>query len=215
MKFKAKAILFDRDGVIINSEYAVIYSVTNAFKSLGFTVSNEDLEYIVGRSFNNYKDYFLQKWDFDTDKYRAIQKGLFNEKLKPELLFKQTIEFINRLYLKNTPLGLTTSAGLESTMEVLRMAKIENKFKAIVTKEECTELKPYPEPYLKTTAKLGIDPKYCIAIEDSSLGVQAAKDAGLICIAFPNEFTMNHDLSRADAIVKSANEIENLIEIIK
>lgn len=87
-------------------------------------------------------------------------------------------------------------------------------FNVIVTHEDCESLKPDPEPDALTANKLGIEPKYCVAIEDTALGVESAKGAGMKCIVIPNEHTKHQDFSSADTVVKSASEIEELIEII-
>ena len=211
---KVKAVIFDRDGVIINSEYAVVASVPKAFKALGFEVTEEDLKYIVGRSVTSYKDYFLNKWDFDFEEYRKLQKEFFYQGLESAPIFEKTVDLINSLHSKNIPIGLTTSAGKDTTDVVLKMANLEGKFNVIVTKEDCTKLKPDPEPYIVTAQKLNIDPKYCVAIEDSALGVESAKKAGLFCIAIPNEFSKEHDFSLADIVLDSAEEVERVLEFI-
>jgi beta-phosphoglucomutase-like phosphatase (HAD superfamily) len=118
------------------------------------------------------------------------------------------------LYSKKVPLAVTTSAGREGTLLILSKAGIDKMFDVIITRDDCEKLKPDPEPYIVTAKKLQIEPKFCVAIEDTSLGVESAKGAGMLCIAIPNEFTRDQDFSMADVVVKSANEVEDILEFI-
>lgn len=211
---KAKAVIFDRDGVIINTEGILIDSVKKSFKKLGFTVQKEDITQLIGRSFDVYKSYFLAKWDFDPVEYRKLQNELFYANLDQAAFFENTLELIKSLHTKKIPMAVTTSAGREGTLLILNNAKISNLFKEIVTREDCMNFKPDPEPYLTTAKKLDIEPEFCVVIEDTALGVESAKKAGMKCIAIPNEYTKNQNFSLADAIVASASEVENMIEFI-
>jgi HAD superfamily hydrolase (TIGR01509 family) len=210
----AKAVIFDRDGVIINTDVLILESIRESLKTFGFELQDEDIKHIIGRSFKVYKTYFEQKWEIDIDEYRRIQNEYYYANLDKAKYFKDTIELIKILYSKNVPMAVTTSAGREGTILILDKVGITNMFKVIVTNENCENLKPDPEPYITTAKKLGIKPKYCVAIEDTALGVESAKKAGMMCIAIPNEHTKHQDFSSADTVVKSAGEIEELIEII-
>ena len=80
-------------------------------------------------------------------------------------------------------------------------------FDALVTKEMCSKRKPDPQPYLITAEELHVLPDECVVIEDSWVGLIAAKAAGMKCIVIPNNYTKDNDFSSADLIVKSAKEI--------
>lgn len=211
---KVKAVIFDRDGVIINTDGIVINSVKEAFKRLGFVVQDEDIPQIIGRSFDVYKDYFVKKWDFNLDEYRKIQNGIFYENLDKAEFFQGALDLIKSLHTKKIPIAVTTSAGREGTMLILNKAGIAEMFDVIITKDDITSFKPHPEPYLKTAEKLGVEAKYCVAIEDTALGVESAKNAGMMCIAIPNEHPRDQDFSTADVVLESANEVEKILEFI-
>lgn len=101
--------------------------------------------------------------------------------------------------------------GKDGTLLILSKAGIDQLFDVIITREDCTNLKPHPEPYLLTAEKLGIEPKHCVVIEDTALGVESAKKAGMRSIAIPNEYTQDQDFSMADVVVKSAKEVESIL----
>lgn len=209
---KIQAVIFDRDGVIINTEGLVIKSIRYALRMLGFELQDEDIPQITGRSFNVYKSYFQNKYDFDIDKYRKIQNDYFYEHLDEAEYFEHTIELIKTLHNKKIPIAITTSAGRDGTMLMLNKVGIGNIFNVIVTQEDCNSLKPDPEPYALTAKKLGIDPNYCVVLEDTTIGVESAKCAGMLCIAIPNEYTKDQDFSLADAVVNSAKEAYKLLK---
>ncbi|HRN86533.1 MAG TPA: HAD family phosphatase [Candidatus Dojkabacteria bacterium] len=209
---KIQAVIFDRDGVIINTEGLVIKSIRYALRMLGFELQDEDIPQITGRSFNVYKSYFQNKYDFDIDKYRKIQNDYFYEHLDEAEYFEHTLELIKTLHNKKIPIAITTSAGRDGTMLMLNKVGIGDIFNVIVTQEDCNSLKPDPEPYALTAKNLGIEPKYCVAIEDTALGVESAKKAGMICIAIPNEHTNHQDFSLADVVVKSGKEVYKLLK---
>ena len=211
---KAKAVIFDRDGIIINTEPVLIDSVKKAFKKLGFTLQKEDIAQLIGRSYDVYKDYFLAKWDFDFDRYREIQKEIYYKNLDKAEYFKHTLDLIKALHKNKIPIAVTTSAGRDGTLLMLNQVGITKMFDVIVTKEDCKNLKPHPEPYLTTAKKLKIDPRDCLVLEDTALGVESAKKAGMICIAVPNEFTKDQDFSMADTTVQSAKEVLSIVEFI-
>ncbi len=211
---KVKAVIFDRDGVIINTESVVIDSVKQAFEEQGFIVQQEDISQIIGRSFDVYKHYFFKKWDFNLEEYRKRQNALFYSNLDKAAYFQGALDLIKTLHAKKVPIAVTTSAGREGTLLILNKAGIEEMFEVIITKDDITNFKPHPEPYLKTSEKLGIEPRYCVAIEDTTLGVESAKDAGMMCIAIPNEHTHDQDFSMADMVLESASEVEKVLEYI-
>lgn len=207
-KIPVKAVILDRDGVIINSDVVVIKAAREAFAQLGFTLLDEDIPQITGRSYSVYTDYFLQKWDFDAEEYYRIMRELFYANLDAAPYFEEAVKLIKKLHGQKIPLAITTSAGREGTLLILEKAGIAGMFDVIVTKEDCKNLKPDPEPYALTAKKLGITPELCLAIEDTALGVESAKKAGLKCIAIPNEHTRDQDFSLADKVVTSGGEVE-------
>jgi HAD superfamily hydrolase (TIGR01509 family) len=214
MTVNKKTVIFDRDGVIINSEALTIDAMRKAFKKLGFNMPDSDIPHVIGQSSTKYTEYFLTKWEFNPDKFREIMKEFYYKRLDKSLLFPQTITLIKNLYKENVTMGVTTSAGFDGTLQILKMAGIEKMFKVIVTREDCEKHKPDPEPYILTAKKLGNDPSLCIAIEDTSLGIESAKNAGMVCVAFPNSFTKDQDFTMADYIVSSNKELESILKNI-
>lgn len=213
MSIQAKAIIFDRDGVIIDSDTLVGQSITYALKEVGINIPEGKIPPMAGKSIDTLKDLLLSKWDFNFDEFRAIQRKYFYDNLQNMPYYANMIEFIKSLHSQNKIIALTTSAGREGTLLILKKIGIIDIFNVIIAKEDCTKLKPNPEPYLKTAEKLNISPEDCVVIEDSAIGVEAAKNANMKCIAIPNEHTANQDFSSADLVVNSVEDIKRNILI--
>ncbi len=202
-----KAVIFDRDGVIINSEFANVDSSTEAFKQLGIEITKKEKEMIVGRHAEDYAKIFLKKYTFSPEKFKELHNKFYRELIETTPFFDKTISLIKRLHKSNITLALTTSADKEGTLKILARGNLINFFKIIVTDGDYANRKPSPEPYLVTAKKLNLDPKDCIVIEDSEVGVESAKAAGMKCIALPNDYSKNQNFSKADIILDSADKI--------
>lgn len=202
-----KAIIFDMDGVIINSEPANIKSVKLAFKKLGIKITKKEIELIIGLNSEDYKNYFLKKYNFNYSEFNQIKSEFYKKFIKSSKLFKNNISLIRKLKKEKFKIALATSSKKEEAKEILKKAKLSKSFNTITTKEDVKKRKPSPDAYLTTAKKLEVKPKDCIVIEDSSVGVIAAKRAGMKCIALLQSYNKYQDLSKADLQIKSTTKI--------
>ncbi len=196
-----KAVIFDRDGVILDSESVHINSTIYAFNKLGISLNEEDIDELIGKHPEDYKIYFLKKYSFSYEEFRKIQKEKYYNLLESTPFFDRIINLIKKLHSMNIPLAITTSGSKKSTIQILQKAGLEKVFAELVTFEDYTFRKPNPEPYLVTAKKLNVKPQDCLVFEDSSVGIEAAKRAEMRCIALPNEYTKKQDFSKADKII--------------
>lgn len=202
-----KAVIFDRDGVIVDSESCNIIAAIKAFKQLGISIKEEEKKLVIGRHPDDYHKLFLKKYKFSYPEFRKIQKEMYQKLIESAPLLSKTIALVKELHKSNVKLALTTSSGKRGTDMVLEMAGLKGMFDLIITHEDYTKRKPDPEPYIVTARKLGVDPKDCVAVEDTSVGVESAKRAGMKCIVIPNRYTKGQDFSKADIVVESAENI--------
>jgi HAD superfamily hydrolase (TIGR01509 family) len=100
-------------------------------------------------------------------------------------------------------LGVVTGAGSDGICATLREYGWTDKFDTVVTGSDVANSKPAPDVYQLALAKLNLMPDQAVAIEDTATGVKAAKAAGLICLAVPQRHSMNQDFSAADVVVRS------------
>lgn len=206
-----KAVIFDMDGVIIDSEPIHFEVDKQTFKDLGYNVSVEELGKYVGTT-NEYmlteikKKYNINKSIEEIISYKVemTKRKVMESNLEPIEGIK---ELLSELKNKDIPTAIASSSPRDFIDVVVSKFKLKNYFKFIVSGEEVKRGKPAPDIYFETAKKLGINPRDCIVIEDSKNGVLAAKTAGMKCIGFQNANSGNQDLSKADIIVNSIKDV--------
>jgi HAD superfamily hydrolase (TIGR01509 family) len=120
---------------------------------------------------------------------------------------------VKTLHERGYTLAITSSAVGASIEKILRRLHLRHCFALIVDGSEVVHGKPDPEAYLLTARKLGVQPGECIVIEDSHVGVLAAKNAGMVCVAVPNPKAQTpQDVSAADVVVKRIDDVLTLLE---
>jgi HAD superfamily hydrolase (TIGR01509 family) len=201
------AVIFDRDGIIIDSEAVNIESAVKTFEAFGVQIAEDEIIKLIGMHPEDYIDFFVEKYRFSRAAFRKGQERRYHELLENVPLFEETIALAKTLHGQKMPLAVTTTSERKGTLQAVKRAGLEGVFQAIVTFEDYTKRKPHPEPYLVTAERLGVLPENCAVLEDSQIGVESAKEAGMKCIAIPHKYTAHHDFSRADLVVASAADI--------
>jgi len=204
------AAIFDLDGVIVDSEPLHYLSEKEMLSKRGVNLRSSDVKDIVGRTemegMQYLKDRFRLKDSAEQlyEEKQRIYKRMLRNAVKPRPgLFK----LLNDLGDKGMTLAIASSAPRENVDIVLNALGIEDKFRAVVSGDDVERGKPSPDIFLLAAERIGIEPKNCLVIEDAQNGVEAAKHAGMTCIVVPNQFTQDQDLSRADVVVQSLEEI--------
>lgn len=207
-----KALIFDRDGVILDTEIINVNSAVQAFKKIGISISEKDKQKVFGRNPEDYKYDFLKKYKFSYERYRKIQKETYydqyDKQFKPN---KDILRLIRDLKKNKVKLALTTTATLKGTKRLLKKLKLENIFDVIVTFEDVDKRKPHPDPYLKTLKKLKLSAQECIVIEDTPVGVESAKKAKIKCIAFKTPYIKKKEMAKADLITSSTKQMKTYL----
>ncbi len=207
-----KAVIFDRDGVIIDSEGNNRKTAQQVSYDLaGIVLTEADKQYIIARHPADYLASLRQKYlalttVSDEDFFQGTTS--MYKSLIPTITFIQpAVDAVKRLHESGLRLALNTSSPLEETLFIFPQHGLLDHFEAFTTFSDGCPRKPDPASYLLTAQKLGLSPSECVAIEDSSFGLQSAKAAGMACIIIPTVYTEYQDFSSADAIVESAEEV--------
>ncbi|RJQ21187.1 HAD family phosphatase [Candidatus Woesearchaeota archaeon] len=203
-----RAVLFDMDGVLCDSEPYHVQAFIILFKRYGIRLTKKDTAEIFGRL-----DEHIIKDVCHRKKMRCTIARMGKEKRKivVDIMRKKTIpvfpgvkELISRC--RGTyRVGLATSSSKQEYEAVLRKTGLRRAFHKILGREDVRTHKPSPEVYRKLCAQLGCTPAQCVVIEDSIAGVEAAKRAKMRCIAVTNSFPA-HKLRLADLIVKQLDD---------
>ena len=206
------AVIFDMDGVIVDSE--IHWKTTEGFflQSLIPTWSEQDQDRIIGLGVLDLyalltNTYHLQKTKEQfLEIYQEMANEIYGQKVS---LMEGFAALLNALSNKNIPIALASSSPTSWIDIMLDRFSLRDTFKVVVSADELAgQGKPSPAIYLLTAARLGVRPNRCIAIEDSKNGVLSAKNAEMFCIGFRNGFNEEQDLSRADMIIHHFAEFD-------
>jgi len=206
------AVIFDMDGVIVDSE--IHWKTTEGYflQSLIPTWNINDQDKILGLGVHDLyallaSTYQLQKTKEQfLELYQEMANVIYGEKVS---LIEGFTELLSVLHANHIPVALASSSPWTWINIMLERFNLRESFQAIVSADELEgEGKPSPAIYLLTAKRLGVSPTRCIAIEDSKNGVLSAKNAGMYCIGFRNGFNDEQDLSRADMIIQHFAELD-------
>jgi len=211
-----KALIFDMDGVLIDSEPLHKQIEQDILKELGVNVSLE--EHFKFASMGKVMwDIMKKRYGFNkevtTDELHKEKEKRYIKALtsKPILPIDGLKELVTYAKEKGLLLAVASSASIFNINLVLKAIGLEQFFGLIVSGEQVPRNKPYPDIYLKTAELLKLEVEECAVVEDSANGVKSAKAAGMYCIGFRNLSSGNQDISPADVIVDSLREAIGII----
>ena len=212
-----EAVIFDMDGVLIDSEPLWKVAMEEAFSLIGCPLSKEDFQYTVGLRIDEVIDYWSNKIGWEKHTNKQVEELIENRMV--ELITKNgkplsgVVEMIDFLKTKNLKIGLATSSSFILIKAVLETLGLEKKFDFAHSAEKEEYGKPHPAVYLSVSKLLGVSPLKCIVIEDSLNGVISGKAARMKVVCIPEKtHSPNPKLSLADYSFSSMCE---LLETIK
>jgi beta-phosphoglucomutase family hydrolase len=199
-----RAVIFDMDGVIVESEHIHIEAEQQTMLKHGVHISADELHTYTGTTAEFMFTELIKNYRLNTTFER-----IFNE--KEEILFKLleketrptkgVIELLKKLKRKGIKLAIASSSHRKLIEYILRRLDIEGLFDFVVSAEDIAHSKPNPEIFLKSAWGLKVKPAECLVVEDAKLGIEAAKSAGMKVIGYRNPNSGDQDLSRADMII--------------
>ena len=201
-----RGILFDMDGVLVDSEPFICKSAVLMFGEMGLKVSPEDFIPFVGMGENRYIGGVAEKYGLSVDiaQAKARTYQIYKTIIKGRLTSLPGVrEFIDKCRKKGFKLAVATSADqvkMEANLNEINL--LPDLFHTTVNGLEVENKKPHPEIYLKASKRLGLKPEECLVVEDAPSGVKAAVAAGCRCLAITSSFTRN-ELVEADWICDS------------
>jgi HAD superfamily hydrolase (TIGR01509 family) len=206
-----KAVIFDLDGVIADSEPLSAQADDIILSRYGIRKTEREKRDAYGRRFEEiYRDLLgARKMHMDIEKLGREKLEAFGSLVKNNLKpVKNSIELVEFLGEAGFRLALATSSQFEKMDLEVRELGIESLFGTVVTGEMIKKGKPDPEIFLKAAELIGTRPAECAVIEDSAFGVQAAKRAGMFAIGFRSPNSPGQDMSSADIVVDDLDEVK-------
>lgn len=214
MKFKA--VIFDMDGVLVDSEPLHVSVVTSMFVDYKIPLSKNMFNRFAGST-------SLSMWKTLSEEFNlkmsvaelsAENINRFVNTLNSTdgvQLFDGVREVLTNLNKKGIPIALASSSNKPIVESVMNKFDLKQYFNTIVTGNDVKHSKPHPEIFLTASRNLGVPPMECIVVEDSPNGVKAAHAAGMSCIGFASDKN-HHDISYATWLIKSFGEFDyNLV----
>jgi HAD superfamily hydrolase (TIGR01509 family) len=205
-----EAVIFDLDGVLIDSEQ-VWDDVREALaKERGGSWHPGAQRAMMGMSSPEWSRYMHETIGLPEppeEINRIVVARMLGKYAEGPPWLPGAIEAVRHIAAEYT-LGLASSSNRELIDVVLAAGGIAELFHATVSSEEVSRGKPAPDVYLEAARRLGVDPSACAAVEDSHNGIRAAKAAGMACVAIPNaQFPPGDAVAEADAVVGAVAEL--------
>lgn len=215
-----KAVIFDMDGVIINSEPLWQIAEKNIFSKLGIPVSEKEIKESSALTVIELCEMFYKKYPWGDKDFKKIEELIVNEVIQliktnhteiPGV--KNILKFFRK---RDYKIALASNSSHNLIEVVLKKVGVKEYFDFIVSASDLSRGKPDPEIYTFTAKSLGISPERCLVVEDSIVGVVAAKNAGMTVIAIPsNEDFDSKDFDLADLKIPSLNLLPHILKIFK
>lgn len=211
MKSK-KCIIFDMDGVLVNSEPLHFEFAKGLFESLGIIVSRKQHESFVGTTSRSMWTIIKKTHNLPFTVPELILKEhsgflVYLESRKSLKHIQGISELLDRLIDAGFILALASSSPHKLINYFLSKCKIDKYFPVRVSGDDVNHGKPDPEIFLKAAGLTGVKPKDCLVIEDSANGIDAAVRAGMKCVGYRNPGSGNQNLRAADLILDSFDRL--------
>lgn len=208
-----KFVIFDMDGVLINSEPVTMSAASAALAEIGIAASRCDFEAYIGAGEEKFITEPCKKHGKEQLAPDAVRRlyEIYDELVEDRLtVFPGVHEALASLKRQNLSLAIASSSSRHKLTSSLRAAKIpEGLFEIIVSGSDMSEKKPSPEIYITTMKKLGAHPEECLIVEDALTGVRAAKSAGASCLAVTTSFSCEELVSvGADYIAEDVSALK-------
>lgn len=212
-------IIFDMDGVIVDSEPIHMQIALDMHADLGLSIPKSQLRSYIGTSTIEMWSDIIQTYNLDvtaeemtTDNHQRYAKRIESMEDLPSV--PGVIDVISHFHHAERSLALASSSSMDHINIVLRKLKLEKYFPVKVSGADLPKSKPDPMIFQKTATLVHASPAHCLVIEDSYNGVTAAKEAGMMCIGYRNPNSGNQDLTKADLILDhfSQQNIDMIID---
>jgi HAD superfamily hydrolase (TIGR01509 family) len=204
----AAGVIFDLDGVIIDSEALQHRAYNLVLQRFGIQVDAA----VYGREWiaaGRGPEYAVRELGLPISptELRRLKDPVYHDLMRREIQLVPGARAALERLSAALPVAVATNSHSVDVGFVLEHFDLRPYFTAVVTREDYVGAKPLPDAFLTAAARLNLPPARCAVIEDAFKGVRAALAAGCPCIAFPHDYTADNDVTDADAVIASLDEL--------
>ncbi len=208
-----KYILFDHDGVLVDTEFWFYKAGERALADIGFTMDRDQYLRDMTQGMATWAQAIAAGVDEQTiSRQREIRNVYYQEYLRTEDIeidgVLETLEVLADTYR----MGIITTSKPDDFALIHEERSILDYMEFYLARDDYERAKPHPEPYLKGLQRFGATAAESVVVEDSARGLNSAVAAGIDCIVVANEFTASHDFSEATAQIASFRELPSTIK---
>ena len=212
---RVSAVIFDMDGLMVDTEPVYQVAWKQAATELGYDLDDTLYSTFVGRPTPACEAIIIERFGhgFPLERFREQWPALWRSEVERHgIETKPGLEEILALVESHgLPMAVATSSEAEYVEVTLRQAGLANRFDAMVTGDEIDRGKPEPDIYLETARKLGVLPSDCVALEDSEAGILAIQRAGMIGILVPHWPASQRAVQAAFKVVETLHEARTVL----
>jgi HAD superfamily hydrolase (TIGR01509 family) len=210
-----KAVVFDKDGVLADSEAINVRSAFEVFRAHGYELGPDDEPAIVGRHPIDYVPVLAQRFCVGEAEQRrliheqdAVYSRIWHEQGR---LFDGALETLDGVRRLDLGVGLATSSSRREVEDFIARFELAACFDVTLSLDDVARAKPDPEIYVSAARLLGVSTPQMLVVEDSEHGVRAAKTAGAVCVAVRSRHVRPERIGIADVLIDSIGELSALL----
>lgn len=205
-----KAIIFDLDGTILDTETPEFVSWQEAYAGHGAVLEPAVWQRAIGTADSGWDPYAhlesLVGGPIDRTSLGATRRARFDELMSPAEPRDGIVSWLDEARDLGLRVGLASSSGAAWVVRFLDALGLRDRFEVLATRDRVARSKPAPDLYELALRVLGVTARAALAVEDSPNGIAAAKAAGLFCVAVPNTLTAGLPMDGADVVLGSLSE---------
>lgn len=208
-----KCILFDHDGVLVDTEFWYYKAGERALADIGFTMDQEQYLRDMSQGRGTWAQAKAAGIDAQTiDRQRVVRNEYYQEYLRTESIEIEGVVDVLAELSRHVRMAIVTTAKRGDFDLIHEKRGIRQFMEFVLAREDYANAKPHPEPYLTGLRRFGVTADEALVVEDSARGLKSAVAAGIDCAVVHNEFTKGQDFARASYRIGTLAELTDIIE---